>query len=80
MIDIDAEIHDIIDAEIVSEESLPETRIVQVTPELEIERLKTKRAELATTRSGRRWSAVSGMVIFSSAFISCAHMCNPWGM
>lgn len=71
---------DIIDAEIVEEMFEPENRIVQVNPELEIERLKTKRAQLATTRSGQRWSAISGMVIFSSAFVSCAHMCNPWGM
>ena len=69
---------DIIDAEIVDESPLPESRIIQVTPELEIERLKTRRAELATTRAGQRWSALSGMVIFSSAFVSCAHMCNPW--
>ncbi|MCK5640840.1 MAG: hypothetical protein KAJ19_08585 [Gammaproteobacteria bacterium] len=70
---------DIIDAEIVEEESEPENRIVQVNPELEIERLKTKRAELATTRSARRWSTIGGMVVFSSAFVSCAQMCHPWG-
>jgi len=42
----------IIDAEIVEEENVSEeTRAVQVTPELEIERLKTKRAELANEES-----------------------------
>ena len=69
---------DIIDAEVVSERPVAENRVVQVTPELEIERLKTKRAELATARSKNRWGALSGMVVFSSAFISCAHMCHPW--
>ena len=69
---------DIIDAEIVDESPAPESHIVQVNPELEIERLKTRRAELATTRSARRWSTIGGMVVFSSAFVSCAQMCNPW--
>ena len=35
---------DIIDAEIVDERPMPENRIVQVDPQLEIERLKTRRA------------------------------------
>jgi len=70
---------DIIDAEIVDERPLAESRIVQVDPQLEIERLKTRRAELATTRSEKRWGATASMVIISSAFVSCAHMCNPWG-
>ena len=67
----------IIDAEVV-EEKAPETRIVQIDPELEIERLRTKRAQLATTRSEKRWGAIATMVIASSAFVSCAQMCNPW--
>ena len=72
--------HDIIDAEIVSERPAPESRIVQVNPELEIERLKTRRAELATARSKNRWGTIGGMIFFSSAFVSCAQMCSPWGM
>lgn len=72
-----AQNHDIIDAEIVSER-LHEDRIVQVNPELEIERLKTRRAELATTRSEKRWSTIGGIIVFSTAFVSCAQMCHPW--
>jgi len=69
----------IIDAEIVEEENVSEeTRAVQVTPELEIERLKTKRAELATVRTRSRWNVAGTVVVLSAAFASCAQMCNPW--
>jgi len=69
---------EIIDAEIVEERPVPESRVVQVDPTLEIERLKTRRSIEATKRTEKRWAAGSGMVILSSAFVSCAHMCNPW--
>ena len=69
---------EIFEAEIVEEKPLPEKRIVQIDPNLEIERLKTRREELATVRTKERWNAASAMVVLSSAFISCAHMCNPW--
>ena len=70
----------IIDAEIVGERPAQETpgRVVQVTPELEIERLKTRRAELATQRSAKRWGVAGSFLVISSIFFSCAQMCNPW--
>ena len=68
----------IIDAEVI-EEKPPETRVVQLDPQLEIERLKTTRAQIAATISEKRWGASAVMIVGSSAFISCAQMCNPWG-
>lgn len=69
---------EIVEAEIVEEEPQQETRVTQVTPELEIERLKTRRAELATARSKARWNAISLVLFFGSAFFSCAHCIQPW--
>lgn len=60
-----------IDAEIVDEEKQkPETRISQVTPELELARLKTERVKA-------RWQALGTMVVALSFFASCAWVCNP---
>jgi len=71
---------EIIDAEIVSERPADKApgHVVQVTPELEIERLKTRRAELATQRSAKRWGVTGSFMVISSVFFSCAQMCNPW--
>lgn len=70
---------EIVDAEILEDvKPRVETRIVQVTPELEIERLKTKRAELATERVKRRWETGTTALVMISAFASCAHCINPW--
>ncbi len=70
---------EIIDAEIVEEDSSSqEHHIVQVTPDLEIERLKTKRAKLATKRTEIRWQASATAIVLSTAFASCAHICTPW--
>lgn len=72
---------EIIDAEIVEERPAPPAspgHVVQITPELEIERLKTRRAELATQRSAKRWGVAGSFLVASSFFFSCAQMCNPW--
>ena len=63
----------IIDAEIV-EERPPESRIVQIDPQLEIERQRTIQSRLATERTQKRWGAFATMV----GFVSLAQMCNPW--
>ncbi len=69
----------IIEAEIIEEkDDSQETRVVQVTPELQIERLKTRRAELATERTSSRWQSGAAVLIFSAAFASCAQVCSPW--
>lgn len=70
---------EIIDAEIVEKENENEgSRVIQVTPELEIERLKTRLAELATIRTKRRWNVTGAVVVLATAFASCAQTCNPW--
>lgn len=62
---------EVIDAEIVSEEKdEPDTRISQVTPELELARLRTERVKA-------RWNGLGTMVVALSFFASCAWVCNP---
>lgn len=69
----------VIEVEVVENRSNPqENRIVQVTPELEIERLRTRRAELATERTKSRWQVFGSIMIASTFFASCAQTCNPW--
>lgn len=65
----------IIDAKF-EEVSPPTAIVVQVNPELEIERLKTRRTELSVTKSKYRWDTLKAMVIPVTAFISCARMCE----
>jgi hypothetical protein len=52
--------------------------VVQVTSELEIERLKTKRAELATKRTKARVEAIATAVVLIALLGSCTQLCSPW--
>ena len=62
----------VIEAEIV-EEREPVKSVVQVTPELEIERLRTARVQA-------RWEAIKLTTIWLAVIASCTHMCAPFGL
>jgi len=62
----------IIEAEII-EDSKSTKSVVQVTPELEIERLRTVRVQA-------RWEATKITLIWLAVIASCTHMCAPFGL
>ena len=69
----------IIDAEYtVVDDSQQSDSSIQSFNELEIERLKTRRAEISAIRTKGIVDSITLVVVLAIAFASCTMMCAPW--